>query len=585
MRNLIRSLVTIVCTLVCVVPSRAQEATVYAVIIGVENYADGEKLDGTVDNARMIAASVLQAFPGAKVRLMVSDAENPNDRPTLENVRTVLAFEMMQVPKYSFVIVYFAGHGIVVGNADARTDVGLVFEGGRPLNANPDPKCTWKYGEMLSAFMDLPMCNFMLFLDCCYAGPAAMPTAQIKGVELQALSLRGLVFAASTRSQKTIQDVFTSALGQYWEVPSNVCKRPTEMLRDIVENVKRALRARLGVDIPASTLSPQLVLGEGTQVCIGSFGRPSTLLYVIPPTTNDRSAFQFDGAEEEWFDPRRDTGIEAAFYPRQIARADVAITCTQGVGFQRTVRLDARSHLTSDIVWVDFRQPEGQEIGTFKSLSADTLRHASDLAYSVGARESSAYEIEQQYLFALAQEGRLDHGELQARLESRDYSDPRWAVLAGRNADATVFLSAAAGTGETFAGIAALNLVGRHKEAVSVAQAAMVKESWSSEVTSLASVYEYASMRLAGQDRQARSVAVRLRQPGSLEGAQLDCFEALASMSREEIGRSMVSMPISVDQWRLTARAWKEVGQPDIRREHSPVFDWDVPRPTNDDDR
>ena len=162
---------------------RRAQPKVLAIVVGVTKYQDQPDKDPILicaQNAKEVAAAVRKTFLGANVHILQSDALEPQLKPTYSNLRRLLNDEIPKLPQHSYVIFYFAGHGIRVGDPGkvGSTELGLVLEGGKPTSQNPDYDNIILYSELLAPFKRMKLGNFLLLLDCCYAGLERNPCDQ-----------------------------------------------------------------------------------------------------------------------------------------------------------------------------------------------------------------------------------------------------------------------------------------------------------------------------------------------------------------------------------------------------------------------
>ncbi|MBX3360138.1 MAG: caspase family protein [Phycisphaeraceae bacterium] len=518
------------------------EPRILAIVVGVTQYGGAppqpdDPILLCAQNAKEVAAAVERTFPGVKPIVMTSAAADPAMQPTYANIRALLNTEVPRLPPSSYVIFYFAGHGVRVGDPtrDGLTELGLVLQGGVPSSERPDFANTMLYSELLAPFRRMRLGNFLLLLDCCHAGAEVTPIEDAVRLEHKLLNLRGVAISASTRSQKTYKDAFTKALTQYWTQGSGPCETPDVMRGSLARMLQTVVADMLQMQVDDTMLRPSLLLGKGAQVCIGTFGQPSTLLFIVPPRSTNLPMIQIGDAPAVEFNPQADViDREAGFYIRQVPRTSTRVVCTVDGFGTRTVNL-TDTQLSREVLWVDFRQEPGKELDRNAAVVA-TGPAASDAAWELGARDSSAYDLELAYL-ALATDD-----ELRSRI-MRPYDDARARVVASA-ADSADLDAVAAGK-DALRVAAVLARSGKSLEALNLATRTRGEPSWFDNLNAVA-MHEYANLRLLGQDLSAERIAPLL---------EPKIHSNLRTLSEEQIRESLRVLP--VDKAQLgTPRDW-----------------------------
>lgn len=523
---------------------------VYALIVGVGEYAGGQ-LALAEKNATTVRDAVRASFPGARIDFLVS-SNDEGSRPTKDRLREIVHLELPTLERHSLVLVYFAGHGVRIGDPETvdTTELGLVTQGGRATGENPDLPNMLLYSELLSALKRTRMCNFIVYLDCCYAGGENSLQSVHDERALQDLGLKGVVVTAGTRAEKTLLGTFTDALDRYWDEERASCHTPEKMGDRLHELVNIILSEYVDAPEGVSLIHPEVVLGEDTQVCMTTFGRPSCFLFLIPPTTRNSVWFQVDELPEEPFNAAQaSTMTEGRFYIRQVARRDMVVRCRDSD--VRSVSL-TRSDVDRDILIVDFSAPPGREL----LLPSDpvALRKASDAAYSLGASDDEAFDVELAYLTRAA--GRFidekgpAQGILTARLQSRTYDDPRWAILASRG-DAGSFVEVAEAE-DTFDVVSVLNWMDQPMDALALLNTTE-RLAFSAESQYLALAHSYVSLRLLGETSAAEAVFERgIELEKALDGSgqyknDIEFVAWLRVLSEDELRKSVMSVPSRIE--------------------------------------
>lgn len=519
------------------VQADAQAPRVIAYTIGVTSYADDSKLLGCDDNARLIADRIRQSFPGADVTELISGADDP---PTADRVRRLLHLDVPEIPKHSVLILYFAGHGIRVGDPQrvGRTELGIVLEGGSPRSEDPDLANLVLYSEIVSALSRTRMANFMVYLDCCFSGPPELPTADFTQLEFKLLGIRGFILGAAQRDQKTLGNLFSEALDRYWTGDMTICRRPPDVVEAIREIVQALVRERFA-DASRNWVNPTLLLGGASQTCTTVFGKPSTLLFIYPPHRQNMAHFTFgDSNREETFQASTESFHgDPGFYVRQIAKEPISIICRTSRDPDRRVEL-THSQLEGDILVVDFRRPNGQELDVPRTIA--DLRAVSDTAYAAGARDATAFTLElalAQTIADLDPDAPADN--LLARWRSRDYDDARWRlfhadpsredlVAVGSDPDALRVASLLSWTGSPNTAVALL------KEGIPYLTASAVREKFDA--------HQFVAYSLNGDHAAAASISsayatsVDISPDGRL-------IRTLADLNQSELRAASLSLP------------------------------------------
>lgn len=510
---------------------------VLAVVIGVSNYA-GEELGGESpiavcgDNAREIASAIRSTYPGADIELFTSDSEDLDRIPSFANIRVYLNTQIPTLPPCSYVILYFAGHGVRVGDPGrvGQTELGLVLEGGRASSEDPDLAHTLLYSELLAPFKRMRMGNFLLLLDCCYSGLEVGPQSVASSFEHRLLNLRGVAISASTRSQKTFRDAFTKALSQYWSESQVPCQTPVGMRDAVYAKLRSVVANMLGLNTPVDgdTLRPNLILGRGVQVCVGTFGKPSTLLFIYPPQSRSRPILQIGDSDEIEYDPKLDTETPASqYYIHQVPREPVLVTCkidgaTRSVGLEDT-------DLDREILWIDFRKPEGRELeGNIES--AALRREISDVAWALGARDQSAYDLELSYLVDASDQDLLSR-------VSRVYDDPRSRLISQRGTE--IDITEVAARGDVLSVASVLSRLDRPRESLRLAIESNLYNR-RSNMTEVMAKHEYTYLRLSGLRSEASALV-----SGATSSDLKQYLQLAEELTDKELLESVQSLPVT----------------------------------------
>lgn len=91
----------------------------WALIIGVDNYEkDISPLYGTVNDARALKDVLINyaGFPESQIILMTTDSNDPDLKPTRNNILDQLEKLSRQIPENGLVLFSFSGHGVSIGD-------------------------------------------------------------------------------------------------------------------------------------------------------------------------------------------------------------------------------------------------------------------------------------------------------------------------------------------------------------------------------------------------------------------------------------------------------------------------------------
>ena len=505
-----------------------EQPVVLAIIVGVTNYAEN-RLEMCDTDAKSVANAVRHAFKGADVREFISDTAMP---PTRDAVEDVLLREVPALPPHSVVIFYFAGHGLQLGapGSVGSSDLGMVMENGVPSSEKYHVKDILTYSQLMGSIKRTRMANFIVVLDCCYAGADGDLTALNDDNSLSTLGVRGLVIAAALRQQKTIQNVFTQSLVDLWAPPAPRCMRPADFIKRLQDGVTTRAEALLGSTVKRGWLAPRMVLGDRMQACMGIFGTPSTYLFIRPPDGQSTVFFEIGNDSEEEFRPGWDTSNSRAnFYVRQVAKSCGRVLCRLQSGEERIVDLKPEN-LDGEILWVDFRQPKGQELHLVAGDPAIGL--ASDVAYDLGARDHTAFELQLARL-----ESDMFLGTLAASMTviaAKPYDDVRWRVLAGEaNQEET---ASAAASAENLRLGALLNWSGRSLEAARLLAASPQRNDFIQQLHALV------TLRLLNEPMEAAELASQLWITANNSNARA-IVEFAQTANVEQLRASVPSLP------------------------------------------
>ena len=156
------------------------DGTRYALVIGIGKYQNMGSLPTCTNDARALARVLARQAGFDRVVLMVDDAEQAQNRPTMGNILNRLQqFAALPGPEDT-VLVFYSGHGTIIKAPDAggqqREEGYLVPADGSlrlaiPLRGDPP-----KRPGLIDSLAGCKAQTKLLILDCCHAGTS------IKGV-------------------------------------------------------------------------------------------------------------------------------------------------------------------------------------------------------------------------------------------------------------------------------------------------------------------------------------------------------------------------------------------------------------------
>ena len=156
------------------------DATRYALVIGIGKYQNMGALPTCTNDARALARVLERQAGFDRVVLMVDDAEQEQNRPTMGNILNRLQqFAALPGPEDT-VLVFYSGHGTIIRAQDAggqETEEGyLVPADGSLRLAIPLRGAPPKRPGLIDSLAGCKAQTKLLILDCCHAGTS------IKGV-------------------------------------------------------------------------------------------------------------------------------------------------------------------------------------------------------------------------------------------------------------------------------------------------------------------------------------------------------------------------------------------------------------------
>jgi Caspase domain len=377
--------------------SAARQPGVHALVVGISDYADG-RLEHGRRRAEEVAKALTDTFPSAKpIVLLDADA-------TRARMEQVLFSEFPQLPDHSLLFVYFAGHGkrqtyrTRENSLGVQSDCLLLLHGA--THQDPWGK-SLRAEEILDALKRSGRCNWIILLDCCFAGREKTNLFELGKKEQQLLGVRAVGMAATDARQQAWKGIFTQHLLKKWrEAPKagQPCLKPASLF----EAVREAVDQESG-----NLITPQFFLGEGVEVCLWELDKPGYLLVCEASSGSLGSCkFTLDQEKPAFWDFAKERFPYCRYLPR-----NKRFTLT--VSFQgRAISLpssDLEPPPDQDIrvLPLDGRFGERADAGSLE-LSADLAKATAEVIEAFGVNPAAYYNRAAGYAGAAAAQLGLD---------------------------------------------------------------------------------------------------------------------------------------------------------------------------------
>lgn len=332
----------------------AEEPGIYCFIVGVSNVRPWP-LKGADELADRFELKIRRIFPEAKVEKLTSLGL---EKPTWEALDRIMHDIIPQLPRYSSIIFYFAGHGERdTRNPEYDGDLHLLLEG---ASLTEHHRKSLRVAELYDAVARTRMINGLFFFDCCYSGTIIDPktrTGRLFGsgdADLEN-TRRFLFFTATSNGQQATLGTFTERLLSSWEAESkiNMCLSPEQLAAAVIKIYDQ--KPERGLQAPS--LMPDL----RTDWCLSYFGKPMTMLLITPKKRFDgaplltvgesQRSFKFSVAPHVavWMVPKTDrltvkvgSGLSEGTLElnRQDFKRDIIVLETDGKSIARVTKAD-----------------------------------------------------------------------------------------------------------------------------------------------------------------------------------------------------------------------------------------------------
>jgi hypothetical protein len=274
--------------------------TVYCYALGVSDNSNAPLADAK-SAATNFAAYVKQLFPtSSKVVVLTA----PEDPPTPARIKGILDVEIRNIPRYSSVIFYFAGHGIQHSTPEYDDDLHLVLSGSDTTGYETN---SLDFGDLAVALDRKKMITGMVLLDCCHSG-TPLDVRTRSGKLLQECGKDGSpryvwLFATSAK-QETYSGDFTDEFLKEWRTNVQTCLKP-DLIIDDINRIAPATDAGY---------RKREVFPPKVDWCVGTLGQPASIVTIIPKG-DFRDSFHVDFSDGVTDDPDFTTA-DRPFYLR-----------------------------------------------------------------------------------------------------------------------------------------------------------------------------------------------------------------------------------------------------------------------------
>ncbi len=259
---------------------------VVALVVGISKY-DDTRMEFMEQNASRMLGKLKATFPGLDPWYL------PNADST--TIRDVLDVNFRKIPEDSFLIIYFAGHGVRRPGAQGsqHEDFYLLTRGAKLTNYSTSTSV--KLQEFIDAIDSAGRVKVMLLVDACFSGSDAALSLNINYERWQKIGKRAFMLASSASSEQSIAGHFTEALLEAWDAStSEKCQTPAEFGRTLEQLVyKRS----------TGFMRANLAFGDDIKMCLSDFSKPSSVLVFSFTPPPKYPCFFFFGADMQSFVP------------------------------------------------------------------------------------------------------------------------------------------------------------------------------------------------------------------------------------------------------------------------------------------
>jgi formylglycine-generating enzyme required for sulfatase activity len=260
----------------------------WLITIGVDDYK-GMPLHCCVADAKLIAATLEQrcGFPADQILLLTDKETDPDHLPTKSNLKSQIAAVLKQVQPNDIVVVFFAGHGMLLKEAGYLCP--LDFDGKQTAATG------WKIDELRLLLQECRAARKLLILDSCHSGGSSGKAAfgssgQEVGAEFE--HAQGQITLSSCRAHELSQEnraeghgLFTLSFARgmegFADFDQNGIVDSDEIYRHVLSEVPALAREQ---DLTQHQ-TPVRIIGQDV---VGVFALASVRLD-LPVTTNRRS--------------------------------------------------------------------------------------------------------------------------------------------------------------------------------------------------------------------------------------------------------------------------------------------------------
>jgi outer membrane protein OmpA-like peptidoglycan-associated protein len=337
------------------------------------------------DKPLLQAKGAADAFVDSISRLFSTNSEihsytstnNPADRDAVEHI---LYDVIPSIPKYSSIIFYFAGHGLRSQTNTYDEDLHLLLAGAKTTEYR---RKSLRFSQLADALGRTKMVTGLVVLDCCFSGSGNdqnLYSGKILRINEKTCP-RFVYYFASGKDQNALSGKFTHSFLKNWEsLSTNKCVSPNLLFQKLVATANADSEDR-GFRSPEQ-FPPDVAW------CYSNFGRPSSILVIVPFDSYRPPALTIDGVDVTF--SNKDEPYYLGLVPK-----DQNLTIVSQDGFHSVSTQLTTNELADDIVVLELSRDSMMLLGPESTLglNASQIEALSNriLAGSGDSRKSAAY--------------------------------------------------------------------------------------------------------------------------------------------------------------------------------------------------